>query len=204
MRFVFVDRVLDLEPGRAIETIKSVSASEDVFADHFPGFPILPGALVVEAFAQGARLLIAESHGFMRGGRLVRLTRAAFRRFVRPGDQLRVRCERRGEGWTVVAGGTGGGGRGGRAARGVGGGRRPRDRPRNLAPVRRGRRPRLRELLPEPGDRREDGAGGRGPGRARARSAGPPQGARRGAEAPRRGRAGGGPAARPRAEPAAG
>ncbi|HBH00736.1 MAG: hypothetical protein A2X36_02525 [Elusimicrobia bacterium GWA2_69_24] len=106
MRFVFVDRVLDLEPGRAIETIKSVSASEDVFADHFPGFPILPGALIVEAFDQAARLLIAESHGFMRGGRLVRLTRAAFRRFVRPGDQLRVRCERRGEGWTVVAGAT--------------------------------------------------------------------------------------------------
>lgn len=93
MRFIFVDRVLALAPGRSIETLKNVSATEDVFADHFPGVPILPGALIVEAFDQAAQLLIATSCDFARVGRLTRLSRVAFRKWVRPGDQLRLRCD---------------------------------------------------------------------------------------------------------------
>jgi len=93
VRFVFVDRIVAVEPGRAIETLRNVSATEDVFADHFPGFPILPGALVVEALGQAAELLIGMSHDWTRVGRLARLSRASFRHAVRPGDQLRVRCE---------------------------------------------------------------------------------------------------------------
>ncbi len=82
-----------------------MSATEDVFADHFPGYPILPGALVVESFQQAAQLLIAMSHDFTRIGRLTRLARVAFRHFVRPGDQLRLRCERRSAaaGWVLAA-----------------------------------------------------------------------------------------------------
>ncbi len=95
MRFIFVDRILSVEPGHAIETLRNVSATEDVFADHFPGYPILPGALIVEAFGQASQLLIALSAEFAQVGRLTRLTRGAFRHFVRPGDQLRIRCERR-------------------------------------------------------------------------------------------------------------
>ena len=99
MRFVFVDRIVSAEPRRHIETLKNVSATEDVFADHFPGYPVLPGALVVEAFAQASQLLIGLSHEFAQVGRLRRLSRVAFRRQVRPGDQLAIRCERRaGEG----------------------------------------------------------------------------------------------------------
>ena len=93
MCFVFVDRIVAVEPGRSIETLRNVSATEDVFADHFPGFPILPGALVVEALGQAAELLIGMSHDWTHVGRLTRLLRASFRHFVRPGDQLRVRCE---------------------------------------------------------------------------------------------------------------
>ena len=106
MRFVFVDRVIMLDPGRSIETIKNVAATEDVFDDHFPGYPILPGALIVETFEQATQLLIAASHGYTHVGRLRAVRRVAFRRFVRPGDQLRVRCARTGaEGatWTVNA-----------------------------------------------------------------------------------------------------
>lgn len=104
MRFVFVDRLLALDPGRSITTLKNVTATEDVFDDHFPGCPILPGALIVEAFAQAARLLIALSSDFSRVGRLEGIARASFRRFVRPGDQLRVRCQRRdAERWTIEA-----------------------------------------------------------------------------------------------------
>src|SRR5256712_10695126 len=95
MRFVFVDRIVAAEPLRRIDTLKNVSAAEDVFADHFPGYPVFPGALVVEAFAQACQLLIAMSHDFAEIGRLERLSRVAFARPIRPGDQLRIRCERR-------------------------------------------------------------------------------------------------------------
>ena len=103
MRFVFVDRIVRLEPARAIETRKNVSMSEDVFEDHFPGCPILPGALLVECFDQAAQILIAASHDWARVGTLTRISRGKFRHFVRPGDRLEVRCERRGAGWTLAA-----------------------------------------------------------------------------------------------------
>jgi 3-hydroxyacyl-[acyl-carrier-protein] dehydratase len=105
MRFVFVDRIVSAEPPRSIATLKNVSATEDVFADHFPGYPVYPGALVVEAFAQASQLLIGLSHEFAAVGRLGGLSRVAFRRAVRPGDQLAIRCERRGDGdaWVLDA-----------------------------------------------------------------------------------------------------
>jgi 3-hydroxyacyl-[acyl-carrier-protein] dehydratase len=92
VRFVFVDRVVAFDPGRSIDTVKNVSSTEDVFVDHFPGYPILPGALIVETFEQAAQLLIGVTHDFARIGRLRSVQRAAFRHFVRPGDQVRVRC----------------------------------------------------------------------------------------------------------------
>lgn len=104
MRFLFVDRIVALEPGRSIETLKNVSTSEDVFDDHFPGCPIFPGALVVETFEQASQLLIGASHDFARTGQLRAVRRAAFRHFVRPGDQLRIRSERTGgdpDVWTL-------------------------------------------------------------------------------------------------------
>ena len=105
MRFIFDDRIIAVEPGLAIETLRNVNATEDVFADHFPGCPILPGALIVEAFAQAAQLLIGLTSDFAQVGRLTRLGRASFRHFVRPGDQLRIRCERRAAGgaWVLAA-----------------------------------------------------------------------------------------------------
>jgi 3-hydroxyacyl-[acyl-carrier-protein] dehydratase len=103
---VFVDRIIRLDPGDAIEVVRNVSATEDIFDDHFPGVPLLPGALLVEAFEQATQLLVAVTHGFARVGRLERVRRASFRRFVRPGDQVQVAC-RRTDGaddrWTVAA-----------------------------------------------------------------------------------------------------
>ena len=108
MRFLFVDRIITLDPGRIIETLKNVSATEDVFEDHFPGHPILPGALVIESFEQAAQLLIGATHDGARIGRLRAVSRAAFRHFVEPGDQLRVHCARKSgddDGWIVSASG---------------------------------------------------------------------------------------------------
>jgi 3-hydroxyacyl-[acyl-carrier-protein] dehydratase len=106
MRFIFVDRIVALDAGRSIETLKNVSSTEDVFNDHFPGFPILPGALIIELFSQSAQLLIGATYDFERVGRLVRLSSGSFRQFVRPGDQLRARCECRlvrPRAWSVAA-----------------------------------------------------------------------------------------------------
>jgi 3-hydroxyacyl-[acyl-carrier-protein] dehydratase len=104
MRFVFVDRIVKLDVPRRIETSKHVSGLDDVFADHFPDYPVLPGALVVEAFAQACQLLIVLSREFAEVGRLRRLSRVAFRHPVRPGDQLAIRCERRSDdGWVLDA-----------------------------------------------------------------------------------------------------
>jgi 3-hydroxyacyl-[acyl-carrier-protein] dehydratase len=92
-----VDRIVECESGHAIDTIKNVSATEDVFDDHFPGCPIFPGALIIGVFEQSTELMIAMADAFTTIGRLERISRATFRHFVRPGDQLRVRCERTGE-----------------------------------------------------------------------------------------------------------
>lgn len=91
MRWVLVDRIATLTPGEGIEVVKNVAGSEDVFADHFPGWPVFPGALVVEVMEQAAALLAGASHGWTRTARVVRLERARFRHPVHPGDQLRVR-----------------------------------------------------------------------------------------------------------------
>ena len=109
MRFIFVDRILAVEAGRSIEVVKNVAATEDVFTDHFPGCAIFPGALVVEVFEQAVQLLIGITSAFQRVGRLERLSRASFRHLVRPGDQLRARCQRRDSGaagelvWHIAA-----------------------------------------------------------------------------------------------------
>lgn len=106
MRFVFVDRIVAVEIGRSIETLKNIAASEDVFNDHFPGHPVFPGALIVETVDQATQLLVGMTYDFGRVARLEHLDRTTFRQLVRPGDQLRIRCERTDAdeaAWTVQA-----------------------------------------------------------------------------------------------------
>jgi 3-hydroxyacyl-[acyl-carrier-protein] dehydratase len=93
--FLFIDRVTEIERKQRIVAWKNVSINEPFFQGHFPGFPIMPGVLVVEAVAQaGGALLLTEFPD--RAERLMVFTgieRAKFRRPVVPGDQLRIEVQ---------------------------------------------------------------------------------------------------------------
>lgn len=58
MRFTLVDKVVELEPGRRIVAIKNLSLAEEYLADHFPGFPVMPGVFMLEAMTQASAWLI--------------------------------------------------------------------------------------------------------------------------------------------------
>lgn len=86
MRFIFVDNILELTPGRHVKAVKFVSPDEDFFRDHFPGFPVVPGVLLTEMMAQAAgKCLDAEDR---RRGRsmLAKISEACFRDWMRPGE----------------------------------------------------------------------------------------------------------------------
>jgi 3-hydroxyacyl-[acyl-carrier-protein] dehydratase len=89
--FLLIDRVVELEPGRRAVAIKQVTANEPHFTGHFPGRPIMPGVLMVEALAQtaGVALLALEEH---RGklGLFAGIDDCRFKRMVLPGDTLRL------------------------------------------------------------------------------------------------------------------
>ena len=92
MRFVLIDRINRLEPGRSAEGVKLITADEDYFRDHFPGYPIVPGVLVLESLAQLGGRLVEASVRQTTGRRvlpvLAKLDHAKFLRPVRPGDRL--------------------------------------------------------------------------------------------------------------------
>jgi 3-hydroxyacyl-[acyl-carrier-protein] dehydratase len=92
--FLLIDRVIELEPGRRVVAIKNVTANEPQFTGHFPGRPIMPGVLMVEALAQAGAVAVLSLPEYR--GKLVLfagIDDCRFRRTVLPGDQLVLKIE---------------------------------------------------------------------------------------------------------------
>jgi 3-hydroxyacyl-[acyl-carrier-protein] dehydratase len=108
--FLLVDRVVLLEPNRRIVAWKSVSMNEPFFQGHFPGAPVMPGVLILEALAQAAAVLavrsISEDEARSKLTYLMAIDGARFRRPVVPGDRLELAVEivkRKGPVWKQQA-----------------------------------------------------------------------------------------------------
>ena len=94
--FLLVDRIVEMDPGKRIVGIKSVTYNEPFFPGHFPGCPIMPGVLIVEAMAQTAGILAFRSTPEQKPGQPVYflgMDNVRFRKPVIPGDQLRLELE---------------------------------------------------------------------------------------------------------------
>lgn len=89
--FLLVDRVIELEDAKRIVAIKNVTVNEPFFQGHFPGRPIMPGVLILEAMAQAGGLLAFKSFPGMKGSVFFTgIDGARFRKPVVPGDQLKL------------------------------------------------------------------------------------------------------------------
>ena len=92
---LMIDRVKELEPGKRIVAVKNVSANEPHFQGHFPGRPIMPGVLILEAMAQAAGIMVFSAEGAVQQNDrqvyyYVGIDNARFKKPVVPGDQLEL------------------------------------------------------------------------------------------------------------------
>jgi len=91
VKFVLVDRITELEPGRRIVAHKALSRAEEYLADHFPTFPVLPGVLMLEAMVQASAWLVRQSLDFAPGLVVLKEARnVTYKSFVAPGEVLTV------------------------------------------------------------------------------------------------------------------
>ena len=92
--FLLIDEVLELEPGKRVVARKTVRADEWYLAGHFPGRPVMPGVLIVEAMAQtGAVAVLSDEENRGKLALFAGIDNVRFKRIVEPGDELELTCE---------------------------------------------------------------------------------------------------------------
>ena len=94
MRFTLIDRIVDLQPGRSITAVKSLSLAEEYLEDHFPLFPVMPGVLMLEAMAQTCAWLIRVGEDFSHSHVVLHEARnVKYADFVEPGQTLTITAD---------------------------------------------------------------------------------------------------------------
>ena len=110
MRFLLIDRITELESEKSITAVKNLSLAEEYLADHFPGFPVMPGVLMLETLIQAGGWLIRDAEDFAHSTIMLKEVRAIrYNSFVTPGNSLIVKMavrKREGSVWDFNGTGT--------------------------------------------------------------------------------------------------
>jgi 3-hydroxyacyl-[acyl-carrier-protein] dehydratase len=93
MRWIWIDRFLEFHSGKSARAVKNLSLAEDYFADHFPGYPVMPATLILEGLAQTGGILVGEVNNFQEKVVLAKVPRAIFHREMLAGEQLIYEAE---------------------------------------------------------------------------------------------------------------
>jgi len=93
MRWIWIDKFLEFKSGERAVSLKNVTLAEEHLHDHFPGFPIMPECLMIEAMAQTAGILVGEARHFEEKVILAKIKKAVFYHYVRPGDTLTLHAQ---------------------------------------------------------------------------------------------------------------
>src|SRR5215211_7156642 len=88
MRWTWIDRFVSFESRRSASAVKNLSLAEDHFADHFPGFPVMPAPLILEGLAQTGGILVGEANRYAKNVVLAKMMAVKFHREAVPGEQL--------------------------------------------------------------------------------------------------------------------
>src|SRR3954470_19041698 len=88
MRWIWIDRFTAFEPGKSATAVKCLSHAEDHYAEHVPGYPVMPAPLILEGLAQTGGILVGDANGFTKNVVLAKIPKAHFRREALAGETL--------------------------------------------------------------------------------------------------------------------
>jgi len=93
MRWIWIDKFLEFNSGKSAVAVKNVTLAEEHLHDHFPGFPVMPETLCIEAMAQTAGILVGEAKNFQEKVILAKVNKAVFFDYVKPGDTINIHAK---------------------------------------------------------------------------------------------------------------
>ena len=93
MRWIWIDKFTEFQSGQHAVAVKNVTLAEEHLHDHFPGFPVMPECLMIEAMAQTAGILVGEAKKFQEKVILAKIKKCAFFDYVKPGDSLKIEAK---------------------------------------------------------------------------------------------------------------
>ena len=93
MRWIWIDKFVDFQSGERAVAVKNVTLAEEHLHDHFPGFPVMPECLMIEAMAQTAGILVGEAKNFQEKVILAKVGKCVFHEYVKPGDTIKLEAK---------------------------------------------------------------------------------------------------------------